>query len=468
MAPSCSNAIAVQCIPGFTGQILTPSSALYQPANQRFSATAVLQPAFIARPATDSDISRILQFALGQDPKLELAVKGGGVNPYPAASSDGGLVIDLSLMNTVSVSGDKQTVTVGGGAKWGDVYAEADKQGVAVVGGSVHLVGVGGSALAGGYSPLSGQYGMAVDNMLSATVVLADGRVVKTDATNEPDLFWAIRGGVNQFGVVTQMVFATHPSPGPITMGSLVYPSSDLPEVLQALHDHLAHQDPSSKMILMFARSPDPSILILPYIENQKTDPDTVLAPFRTLATPVFEGVGTVNNFSTVAHGADSSLGGPPRVTIDGALFSDVWDDTVTSVYQSWEQFSNDSRFQSTIVMWEFSHPAKIASKPVDSTAFAARSPHFYMTATARNTDPADDAQVAEWTSQVAKSVRQAQVQKTGNALPIPASLAQSPQTETVEDVFGSNLPKLRTVKAKYDPGKVWSKGWVIEPDFSS
>ncbi|KAG7087222.1 hypothetical protein E1B28_013203 [Marasmius oreades] len=455
-------------IPGFHGTVLTPSSPQYASANQRFSQTAVLKPAYIAQPAVDSDIPLALQFALKHHDPLEIAVKGGGVNPYPAANTNGGLVVDMSQLKSVKFSADKKTVTVGGGALWGDVYAEADKQGVVVVGGSVFLVGAGGSTLAGGYSPLSGQYGMAVDNMVRASVVLADGRSVTTDATHEPDLFFAIRGGVNQFGIVTEMVFQTHPFPGPITVGSLGYLGTDLPKVLQALHNHFAHQDPSSKMILMFARSPpdfSPTILILPYIENKKTNPDTVLAPFRQTATPIFEALSVVNNFTAVAHAADSALTGqPPRANIDGALYSDLWDDVATDVYQKWVEFTGQSKFQSTIVMWEFSHRDKIASVPVGATAFAARSPHFYMTVTARYSDASDDSQVAQWTSQIAKSVKQAQIQKTGKPLPIPASLAQSPQTESVQDVFGPNLPRLRTVKKTYDARKVWNRGWVIDP----
>ncbi|KAL0573078.1 hypothetical protein V5O48_008889 [Marasmius crinis-equi] len=457
-------------IPGFSGTVLTPASSLYQSAIQRFSTTAVLNPAYIALPSSTADIPPVLQFALSQSPPLEIAVKGGGVNPYPAASSEDGLVLDLSSLKSVTVSSDKKTITVGGGALWSDVYAAADSAGVVVVGASVHLVGVGGSTLAGGYSPISGQYGLSIDNMIQATVVLADGRVVTTDATNEPDLFWAIRGGVNQFGVVTEIVFKTHPFPGPITQGSLIYLPTELPNLLAALHDHFAHQDPSTKMILMFARAPpdfSPSLLILPYIEESKTSPTTVLSPFRNLTTPIVEALFSgINNFTAVSHAADQVLNGqPPRVTSDGTPFSDLWDDVVTSVYQTWESFTQDEKFRGTTLMWEFSHRDKIAEVPVGDTAFAARSPHYYMTVTGRHTDPADDAQMAQWTFDLVKFVRQKQVEKTGFKIPVPALFAQSPQTESPEDVWGVNLPRLRQLKGRYDPGKVWNKGWVIEPE---
>jgi len=228
---------------------LSPS---YETANQRYSPTAILKPSYIVVPATADDVVLALRFARSQNPPLEIAVKGGGCHTATVASSQDGLVIDLSGLKSVSVSSDKSSVTVGGGALWGDVYAETDKHDVVVVGGSIHFVGVGGFTLAGGYSLLSGKYGLAVDNLIQATVILADGRIIDTSETNEPDLFWAIRGtympsftfiiithtclgGSNQFGIVTEFVFKAYPLASPATVGVMVYPGTELANVLRAL-----------------------------------------------------------------------------------------------------------------------------------------------------------------------------------------------------------------------------------------
>lgn len=240
---------------GIQGSVLTPSSPSYETAIQRNSLTSVLKPAFIIVPTSPDDVALALKFARSQNPPLEIAVKGGGCHTSSASSSEGGLVIDLSGLKSVKVSDDRKTISVGGGALWGDVYVEADKHDVAVVGGSVHFVGVAGLTLGGGYSNLSGKYGLAVDNLLQATVVLADGSVVTTSDTNETDLFWAIRGmlviqqseleqrflislvgGSNQFGIVTEFVFKAHPSPGPALVGAMVYPGTEIQNVLRALH----------------------------------------------------------------------------------------------------------------------------------------------------------------------------------------------------------------------------------------
>jgi FAD/FMN-containing dehydrogenase len=179
---------------GIQGSIVTPSSPDYEKSISRVSQTAVLRASYVVSPTAVSDIPLVIQFALSQKPPLELAVKGGGCHTSTASSSDGGVVIDLSRLNKVTLAADKKSVAVQGGAIWGDVYSALEKDELTAVGGNVWFVGVGGYLTGGGYSSLSGKFGLAVDNLLQATVVLADGRIVQCSEDKEPDLFWAIRG----------------------------------------------------------------------------------------------------------------------------------------------------------------------------------------------------------------------------------------------------------------------------------
>lgn len=240
------------------GSILSPSSGdAYVAALKRNSYLSTLRAAYIVQPATIADIPPVLAYASTQTPPLEIAVKGGGAHSSTWASSDGGIVIDLCELNKVTLAGDKQSILVQGGALWEDVYKVTSQANVDVVGAPLWFVGVGGFTLGGGYGPLSGEYGLAIDNLLSATVVLADGRVVKTSAEEEPDLFWAIRGkpqyqlgcslrphaptllgGGGQFGIVVEFVFKVHPYAGPFTGGMLVYPVAkkmDLTRILDTI-----------------------------------------------------------------------------------------------------------------------------------------------------------------------------------------------------------------------------------------
>ena len=178
------------------GYILTAAKSgdAYTAALKRNSDLSQLPAGYVVQPAVYEDIPPVLAYAAAQSPPLDVAVKCGGAHSSTWASSEGGVVIDLGKLKKVTLSEDKKTVTVQGGAVWGDVYEVTAPEGVDVVGSPLWFVGVGGYTTGGGYSPFSGEYGLAIDNLLEATVVLADGRIVKASKNEEQDLFWAIRG----------------------------------------------------------------------------------------------------------------------------------------------------------------------------------------------------------------------------------------------------------------------------------
>ena len=176
------------------GNVLSPASAGYREALQRNSDLSILEAAYVVQPAVYTDIPIILSYASSHSPRFEIAVKGGGCHSSTWSSTQGGIVIDLSLLNSVKLSDDCKTIVIQGGANWGNVYEVGSKEGIEVAGAPLWFVGVGGSLLGGAYGNLTSEHGLGIDNMVAATVVLADGRIVKTSATEEPDLFWAIRG----------------------------------------------------------------------------------------------------------------------------------------------------------------------------------------------------------------------------------------------------------------------------------
>src|SRR5207244_10768164 len=163
----------------------------------------------IARCATAADVARVVGFARAQD--LPLAVRGGGHNGGGLGSVDDGVVADLSLMRSVSVDPGTRTVRVGGGSTWAEVDAAAHGHGRAVPCGVISTTGVGGLTLGGGIGHLTRGYGLTVDNLLGAEVVLADGEQVTASADENADLFWALRGGGGNFGVVTEFTCCAHP-----------------------------------------------------------------------------------------------------------------------------------------------------------------------------------------------------------------------------------------------------------------
>jgi FAD/FMN-containing dehydrogenase len=191
------------------GTLVQPADAGYDSARKVYNAMIDRRPRHIARCVDTADVIAALQFAREQN--LLLAVRGGGHNGGGLGVCDDGLVIDLSGLRGVRVDPKARTARVGGGCVWGDVDHATHAYGLACPSGIISTTGVGGLTLGGGIGHLSRKYGLSIDNLLEADVVLADGRVVTASADENPDLFWAIRGGGGNFGVVTSFLFRLHP-----------------------------------------------------------------------------------------------------------------------------------------------------------------------------------------------------------------------------------------------------------------
>src|SRR5271169_5019631 len=187
------------------GGLIESGDPTYDTARKVYNAMIDRRPRLIARCADVADVMTAVEF--GREQKLLVAIRGGGHNAGGLGMCDDGLVIDLSLMNYVRVDPKKKTVLAGGGALWRDVDRATHAFGLAVPSGIISTTGVGGLTLGGGIGYLTRQYGLTIDNLLEADVVLADGTLVVANARENPDLFWAIRGGGGNFGVVTSFLF---------------------------------------------------------------------------------------------------------------------------------------------------------------------------------------------------------------------------------------------------------------------
>jgi FAD/FMN-containing dehydrogenase len=191
------------------GELIEPGDPGYETARKVYNAMIDRRPGLIARCADVAEVMSAVNF--GREHKLLVAIRGGGHNAAGLGGCDDGLVIDLSPMKYVRVDPKKRTVLAGGGALWGDVDHAAHAFGLAVPAGIISTTGVGGLTLGGGLGHLTRQCGLTIDNLLAADVVLADGRFVTASAKERPDLFWALRGGGGNFGVVTSFLFKAHP-----------------------------------------------------------------------------------------------------------------------------------------------------------------------------------------------------------------------------------------------------------------
>jgi FAD/FMN-containing dehydrogenase len=223
----------------FSGDLIGPDDASYDAARAVYNAMIDRRPGLIARCASAADVAATVDFARRHE--LLLAVRGGGHTGGGQGTCDDGVVCDLSLMNSVEVDAGARTVRVGGGATWGMVDAATHEHGLATPCGIIASTGVGGLTLGGGIGHLSRKHGLTIDNLIAADVVLADGQQVRCSADENPELFWALRGGGGNFGVVTSFEFRCHPV-STVIAGPTFWPLEQTPEVMRFYREFIPAQ----------------------------------------------------------------------------------------------------------------------------------------------------------------------------------------------------------------------------------
>ncbi|GAA4467531.1 FAD-binding oxidoreductase [Nibrella saemangeumensis] len=228
------------------GRLLRPGDEGYDKARIVWNGMIDRRPAMIARCLQTDDVLNAVAFARRYG--LLVSVKGGGHNVAGNAVCEDGLMIDLSLMNNVTVDPDKQIAVAGAGALWSDLDQETQRYGLATTGGTVSHTGIAGLTLGGGLGWLMGKHGLTCDNLLSVQLVTADARVLTASKTENKDLFWAIRGGGGNFGIVTSFMFQLHPVGPEVVGGMILYPMEQAKEVLQFYRD-VARRQPDALML---------------------------------------------------------------------------------------------------------------------------------------------------------------------------------------------------------------------------
>ena len=237
----------------FKGEVIGPDDAAYEEARQVYNAMIDKRPALIVRCATPDDVAKVVAFA--RDREVPLAIRGGGHNGAGLGTVDDGVVIDLSPMKDIQVDPEARTVRVGGGCTWGEVDAATGEHGLATPSGIISTTGVGGLTLGGGLGHLTRKFGLAIDNLLEAEMVLASGERVTANADENPDLYWAIRGGGGNFGVVTSFLFRLH-EVGTIIGGPTFWPVEQGAEVLSAYRDFIPNAPRELNGFFAFATVP--------------------------------------------------------------------------------------------------------------------------------------------------------------------------------------------------------------------
>ena len=284
-------------------RITGPGDAGYDAARAVHNGMIDRRPALIVQCTSPDDVARTIAF--GREHRVPIAVRGGGHNGAGLGVVDDGVVIDLSAMAGVTVDDVRETVRVGGGCTWGQVDRVTAEHGCVVPSGIISTTGVGGLTLGGGLGHLTRRFGLTIDNLTGADVVLADGSRVRASAEENPDLFWGLRGGGGNLGVVTTFEFRTHPLGAAVMAGPTFWPIEQLPEVMRFYREFLPAQP--RQLSGFFAALTVPPVDLFPpelhlrkvagifwCIDGSEDEAARLLAPVHDVGTPLLHGVGPV------------------------------------------------------------------------------------------------------------------------------------------------------------------------------
>ena len=277
----------------FSGQVLAASDAGYDDIRQVHNGLIDKRPELIARCQNTADVADAVR--LGRDQGLEISVRGGGHNVAGRAVSEGGLMIDLQAMKGIHVDPIRHTVRAQGGLTWGEYNRATHAYGLATTGGVVSTTGIAGLTLGGGIGWLMGKYGMAIDNLRSVEIVMADGEIRTASAEVEPDLYWAVRGGGGNFGVTSSFEYDAHPL-STVFGGIIAFDLPDAPKVFDFYRDFTSSSPDELVSFCGLVHAPDGSghkIAALPICHcGVPSEAERAAERLRTAATPLVDLLG--------------------------------------------------------------------------------------------------------------------------------------------------------------------------------
>lgn len=418
-------------------RVLTPGPR-FQDAVAVWNTDIRHEPAVVVRCVSPEEVGAAVRAATASG--LPLSVRGGGHDWAGRAIRDDALVIDLTLMRAVEVAGD--VAVVGGGATNLDAVTAAEGNGMTIVAGNVGAVGFAGLALGGGYGPLTGRYGLAADNLLGAEIILADGRLLTTDATREPDLFWALTGGGGNFGVVTALKVKLHPRTA-FRSGLVAFPFDQACEVLRGYVELLTDVPDELTADAGFFTAPDgsPVVFVTPTWSGEPAAGDEILGRIAALGTPVMNAVAD-STYEAVLRGNDELFSVRGNVAMGTRNLPDLTSATIETLIA----IAQERTSPLSLIYWHHFHGAA-ARVPLADTAFGERRDHSMVELIARWPDGDAGASAHRaW-------VRDATAALAPHALPGGyANLLGPDSHDQIAHAYGTNAPRLLAAKATYDP----------------
>jgi len=438
---------------GLRGELVIAGDAGFDQARRVWNGNVDRRPALIVRCAGVADVQHAVNFARSLG--LLVSVRGGGHSAPGYGTNDGGLVIDLSPMKGIRVDPEARTAHAQGGALWRDLDHETQAFGLATTGGTVSNTGIGGLTLGGGLGWLMGRHGLSIDNLISADVVTANGQFLRASDKDNPDLFWALRGGGGNFGVVTSLEYRLHPVTQ-VLGGLVIYPLDQARDVLRFYRDFSATLPDEAEAYAALLTAPEGmpvAALILGY-NGPLSEGEKVLAPARRFGKPAADVVGPM------PYAARQRLLDEPNATHGlqrywrSAFTERISDGLIDLMVQAASSFSSPL---SALLFFNM-HGAATRVSPT-ATAFAARRAQWDFDAIGQWTDAGQSATHIAWVRNLWTKL---ELHLQGSAY--VNHLAADDRPEKVRASFGENYGRLRALKAKYDPKNLFRVNANIAP----
>jgi FAD/FMN-containing dehydrogenase len=443
------------------GEVIGRTDDGYEQARKVHNGMIDRYPLLIARCADVADVMSAVNFA--RENGLTLAIRGGGHNVAGFGTCDDGLVIDLSPMKGIHIDPVKRTARAEGGCTWGDVDHATHAFGLAAPGGTISTTGIAGLTLGGGIGHLTRKYGLSCDNLMSADVVTADGRLITASADQNADVFWALRGGGGNFGVVTSFEFRLHPV-STVFAGPILYPLEKSKDALRFYRDYIAKAPEDMSAFFAFLIVP-PGPPFPEHLHNKTvcgvvccyTGPldkaEEVVRPLRDFGPPLFDGVGEMP-FPILQSAFDPLL----PSGLQNYWKADFVKDLTDEVIEAHVKYGPGVPTVNTAVhIYPVSGAAHRVSR--DETAFSYRDAGFTHVIAALYPDPADTPKNKTWVQNYWSELH---AHSAGGAY---VNFMMEEGEERVAASYRDNYKRLAQVKAKYDPNNLFHVNQNIKPN---
>ena len=451
-------------IPDFSGPVTVPGDAGYDDARSLWNRMHDRRPALIARPQSASDVAAAIAYARAEG--LRIAVRAGGHSLPGHSTVDDGLVIDLRSLDTVEVDSDARTVRVGGGAALGAVDTAVQAHGLVVPVGVVSHTGAGGLTLGGGVGRLMRRFGLTVDSLLEAEVVLADGRIVRAAEDENAELFWGLRGGGGNFGIVTEFLYRAHEL-GPLTILATFHPLERAAEVLRLADQTMA--DPSTPDALLWTsfarRGPDIAPWLPPELAGTpglmcliewSGDPaegrERLAAIERELDAPAGE-LSEVPYLGMQTVTDELLAPGTLHAYVKAGFATELTEELLEVIVRQGAEVGSPLS-----VIEVLSMGGAIDRVEPSATAFPHRGSRWLINVPGQWSDPADSEREVAW---VRESFAALEPHLAGGAY---SNFMDDDETDSAARAYGATLERLAGIKRAYDPENVFSLNQNITP----